>query len=383
MGNNLTITANSVTDGTNIIFTKGDTNNKTELFSAFCSSDSQDYVTFTGKLPYVVDSISVVVTDNVVPSTKGNLKVVKSNEKDESLANVKFKIGTDLNGNENTDWKYYETDTNGEILITDIEVGTTIYYQEVDTLEGYKLDTTSHNIVISSGVNLVSIINEKIEYGKLKIIKTNEKDEFLSTVKFKIGTDLNGNENTDWKYYETDTNGEILITDIEVGTTIYYQEIKTLDGYYLDSEIKSIIIDTVGEPKVVNIKNYRTSITINKIDSSNKKALASVILEIYDLDDKLLYTGSTNKDGKLVIQGIENGKYYAKEKEAPDGYLLNKDKHYFEISDSNKNVVITIKNVPDNPDTGSIFIYTTMIVGAICLGVSIYQYKRLKNVEFM
>ena len=74
---------------------------------------------------------------------------------------------------------------------------------------------------------------------------------------------------------------------------------------------------------------------------------------------------------------------YAKEKEAPDGYLLNKDKHSFEISDSNKNVVITIKNVPDNPDTGSIFIYTTMIVGAICLGVSIYQYKRLKNVEFM
>ena len=105
--------------------------------------------------------------------------------------------------------------------------------------------------------------------------------------------------------------------------------------------------------------------------------------EIYSSDNTLLYTKKTDKDGKIVIKGIENGKYYAKEKEAPDGYLLNKDKHYFEISDSNKNVVITIKNVPDNPDTGSIFIYTTMIVGAICLGVSIYQYRKLKNVEFM
>ena len=379
-GNTLSITANKETSGTDIILSKG----SRTPYQAYCSSTSQAYA-IASALPYVTAGLSVYTTNDTVEDTYGGFKIIKKSDDGTVLEGVKFKIGTNISGEEGSGWQYYSTDSNGEIVVSNIKTGTKYYYQEVETLDGYILDNQVYNLTIKANTVLeVEVINYSDIKAVFKLIKTNEGGIPLPGVKFKIGTDLNGTEGTDWEYKVTNESGYITIGNIDINTKYYYQEVETLDGYVIDNEIREIIIDGTNGIYVATVINYgSTSATIIKKDAKTGTLLRNVEFEIYSSDNTLLYTKKTDKDGKIVIKGIENGKYYAKEKEAPDGYLLNKDKHYFEISDSNKNVVITIKNVPDNPDTGSIFIYTTMIVGAICLGVSIYQYKRLKNVEFM
>lgn len=379
-GNTLSITANKETSGADIILSKG----SRTPYQAYCSSTSQAYA-IASALPYVTAGLSVYTTNETVEDTYGGFKIIKKSDVGTVLEGVKFKIGTNVNGEEGSGWKYYSTDSNGQIEISNIKTGTKYYYQEVETLDGYILDNQVHNLTIKANTVLeVEVINYSDTKAMFKLIKTNEGGVPLPGVKFKIGTDLKGTEGTDWSYMLTNESGYITIGNIDLNTKYYYQEVETLDGYVVDDQIREIIIDGTNGIYVVTVVNYSgTSATIIKKDAKTGAIIRNVEFEIYSSDNTLLYTKKTDKDGKLVIQGIENGKYYAKEKEAPDGYLLNKDKHYFEISDSNKNVVITIKNVPDNPDTGSIFIYTTMIIGAICLGVSIYQYRKLKNVEFM
>ncbi len=379
-GNTLSVTANKETSGADIILSKG----SRTPYQAYCSSTSQAYA-IASALPYVTASLSIYTTTETVEDTYGGFKIIKKSDDGTVLEGVKFKIGTNISGEEGSGWQYYSTDSNGEIVVSNIKTGTKYYYQEVETLDGYILDNQVYNLTIKENTVIeVEVINYSDTKAMFKLIKTNEGGIPLPGVKFKIGTDLNGTEGTDWEYKVTNESGYITIGNIDINTKYYYQEVETLDGYIIDNEIREIIIDGTNGIYVATVINYgSTSATIIKKDAKTGTLLRNVEFEIYSSDNTLLYTKKTDKDGKIVIKGIENGKYYAKEKEAPDGYLLNKDKHYFEISDSNKNVVITIKNVPDNPDTGSIFIYTTMIVGAICLGVSIYQYKRLKNVEFM
>ena len=379
-GNTLSVTANKETSGADIILSKG----SRTPYQAYCSSTSQAYA-IASALPYVTASLSIYTTTETVEDTYGGFKIIKKSDDGTVLEGVKFKIGTNISGEEGSGWQYYSTDSNGEIVVSNIKTGTKYYYQEVETLDGYILDNQVYNLTIKENTVIeVEVINYSDTKAMFKLIKTNEGGIPLPGVKFKIGTDLNGTEGTDWEYKVTNESGYITIGNIDINTKYYYQEVETLDGYVIDNEIREIIIDGTNGIYVATAINYSgTSATIIKKDAKTGAILRNVEFEIYSSDNTLLYTKKTDKDGKIVIKGIENGKYYAKEKEAPDGYLLNKDKHYFEISDSNKNVVITIKNVPDNPDTGSIFIYTTMIVGAICLGVSIYQYKRLKNVEFM
>ena len=379
-GNTLSVTANKETSGADIILSKG----SRTPYQAYCSSTSQAYA-IASALPYVTSSLSIYTTTETVEDTYGGFKIIKKSDDGTVLEGVKFKIGTNISGEEGSGWQYYSTDSNGEIVVSNIKTGTKYYYQEVETLDGYILDNQVYNLTIKENTVIeVEVINYSDTKAMFKLIKTNEGGIPLPGVKFKIGTDLNGTEGTDWEYKVTNESGYITIGNIDINTKYYYQEVETLDGYVIDNEIREIIIDGTNGIYVATVINYgSTSATIIKKDAKTGTLLRNVEFEIYSSDNTLLYTKKTDKDGKIVIKGIENGKYYAKEKEAPDGYLLNKDKHYFEISDSNKNVVITIKNVPDNPDTGSIFIYTTMIVGAICLGVSIYQYKRLKNVEFM
>lgn len=85
---------------------------------------------------------------------KGSIKVIKTNEKKTYyLEGVKFNL---YDGNKNLLGEYI-TDENGEIHITDLPLGT-YYIEESETLEGYILDDTIHQVDLTD-TNLDQVIH--------------------------------------------------------------------------------------------------------------------------------------------------------------------------------------------------------------------------------
>ena len=80
--------------------------------------------------------------------------------------------------------------------------------------------------------------------------------------------------------YITDENGRIVIEGLEPGVTITAKEIKTLEGYVLDTTPKSIKIK-VGEVQTLRFYNQKQgTIVIRKLDKQTNEPLAGVEFQI-------------------------------------------------------------------------------------------------------
>ncbi|MEY8389600.1 SpaA isopeptide-forming pilin-related protein, partial [Oscillospiraceae bacterium 38-13] len=88
--------------------------------------------------------------------------------------------------------------------------------------------------------------------------------------------------------YTTDENGRIVIEGLEPGVTITAKEIKTLEGYVLDTTPKSIKIK-VGEAQTLRFYNQKQGcIVVKKLDKQTGEPLAGVEFEITYSDGSYL-----------------------------------------------------------------------------------------------
>ena len=70
--------------------------------------------------------------------------------------------------------------------------------------------------------------------------------------------------------YITDENGRIVIDDLEPGTTVTAREVKTVEGYVLNTSPKSIEIKA-GEVQTLRFYNAaKGTLVIRKLDSVTK-----------------------------------------------------------------------------------------------------------------
>ena len=96
----------------------------------------------------------------------------------------------------------------------------------------------------------------------------------------------------------------------------------------------------------------------------------------------ILISGRTDENGSISIKNISFGKYYILEKEAPDGYELNNEKMYFEVTTSGKIIKCNMKDhkIIKVPDTLThdyhLIEITSGLIFLIGLGVVIYGIKR-------
>lgn len=80
--------------------------------------------------------------------------------------------------------------------------------------------------------------------------------------------------------YITDENGRIVINDLTPGVTVTAREVKTLEGYVLDTTPKSILIKA-GEVQTLRFYNSpQGTLVIRKLDSVTKEPLAGVEFEL-------------------------------------------------------------------------------------------------------
>ena len=159
-------------------------------------------------------------------------------------------------------------------------------------------------------------------------------------------------------------DGYYKLTDLYLGKYCLV-ETKTVGNHVLNKkpycfEIKYKDQYTDIVSLVINLKNYlgKGDFELTKVDLSTGNPIEGALIEIFTENDELIYSGRTDKYGKIYVKGLESGrKYKFKESEAPEGYILNDKIHEFEIKEngeivkdtlSNKKIVIDVPNTSAN-----------------------------------
>src|SRR5699024_6909074 len=112
--------------------------------------------------------------------------------------------------------------------------------------------------------------------------------------------------------------------DLEPGTTITAREVKTLEGYVLDTAPKSIEIKS-GEVQTLRFYNSKQgTLVIRKLDSVTKEPLAGVEFELTYADGHLSSLGlyTTDQNGEIRISGV-TGTIVVKETKTISGYTID------------------------------------------------------------
>lgn len=344
---------------------------------------------------YVIDtpSTNVVIgqggdTQTVVVknSKAGSLVILKQSSLDgKPLEGVEFKVTTstgefvpDANGQISSNGLYY-TDKDGKITINGV-VGTLVV-TETRSIPGYSIDpnTKTQTVVVNPNdtqtlrfynTPSTTLVIEKYIEGTTTPIKG---VTFLVT---DSSGAVIGNSNGE---FITDENGRIVLEGLEPGATVTAKEIKTVEGFVLDTTPKSIKIQA-GEVQTLRFYNQRQGgLVIKKLDSITKKPLSGVQFQLTyadgsyvdadngHLSSKGLYT--TDANGEIRLTGIV-GTIIISETKPLDGYVVDP-------ATQNQTVQVNAS------DTQYITVYNTPIGGAEIIKVDAAdKTKRLGGVTF-
>jgi len=185
---------------------------------------------------------------------------------------------------------------------------------------------------------------------------------------------------------KTNNDGKIIINNLLVGK-YYIIEKEPATGYVINNE--KVEFEILEDGSIIKAEMTNKPITgtleFTKLDLSTNEALPNTLIQIYTEGDVLVFEGRTDENGMIIISELQYGKYYIIEKEAPEGYILNEDKMFFEILEDGSIIkanMVNEKIIIDVPVTGisdSKFV-TILTIASIVAGIVfiIYDKKRKK-----
>lgn len=302
------------------VLVKGKLENKSVLFGLSHSSGKQDY--YVAPLPSYNGDSWVDLTygsggDVTPPPDTGTptpglqiLKVKKGTT--EGLAGAVFKVEID-----GKTIGHYVTDENGEILIPDL-TGTVSVTEEVPPV-GYVLDEENHKdveIVDAEEPTVVTFANE--EMAQLEITKVDaDTGETLAGATIRVALD-DGSDS--WDVY-TNASGKATLTNMKSGTYTV-TEIVAPEGYLLNEEPVLIKLEP-GKTAAVTLKDKaKPGIVIKKYDEDTGFPLENAEFSVAKKGGSIVYEGMTDKEGKIKVEGLEEGWYTITEIAPPKGYLI-------------------------------------------------------------
>lgn len=261
----------------------------------------------------------------------------------------------------------YTTGKDGTVVVMGLIPGSTVVVVETKVPSGYVLNSTPQTIIVKNGSNTVSSGTTNGNTGSgtnpgggtnggNDLTFENDPKTRLVIEKYITGTttplkgvtflvtesngQVLGSANGE---YTTDENGRIVIEGLEPGVTIIAKEIRTLDGYLLDTTPKTIQIK-VGDAQT--LKFYNTPIgglELIKVNEADKtQRIPNTTFEIREMDGGLVDTVTTGDNGRIHVD-LDAGSYYAVEIEAAKGFQVDNTPHYFTIADG-KTTTLTVTN---------------------------------------
>ena len=281
------------------------------------------------------------------------------------------------------------TDKDGNIVFDNLYLGK-YYVKEIETLDNYVLDENKYEAellykdqytpVIFYSKSILNILKT----GKLEFTKTDiSESKTLPNTLIEIYT-----ENDELVFSgRTDSEGKIVIERLPQGK-YYILEKEAPEGYKLNEEKMPFEIKENGEiiKSTMKDEDITGTLEFTKVDISTDEPLPNTLIEIYNAEtDELVFSGRTDENGNITIDKIKYGKYYILEKEAPEGYQLNEERMYFEITEDGQVIKSVMKDekIVEVPNTGLSEIdyskVTPIIIIVLGAGLIIYATKKNKK----
>ena len=282
-------------------------------------------------------------------------------------------------------------DENGHAICkTDLPFGT-YYLKELSTDGHYILSDEKHPIVFEyagQDTALVEIkanggapIENKLLYGEIHGLKKDEDGSGLAGA-------LIGLFRADCTEFTTE-NAILTATSAEDGSFSFVRvpygnwivrEIEAPTGFVLSEKTYPVTVDADGAVIEVEIENTRIrgTVQLTKTDRDypdNK--LTGAEFTVYrdsngnkelDADDELLGTLTETGIGVYEMSDLFYGGYFVKETKAPEGFYLDGNAYYFEITEDGKTVTVENeagKGFVNAPQVGSLKIIKTSSDGKI------------------
>ena len=218
----------------------------------------------------------------------------------------------------------FKTTSTGKRIrtIKTLQTGGTWYAKELEAPDGYEMTNEDWQPMTKSGRDwYITVKNEKIVKGKIKIRKTDTEGNILDGAKFdlyKLNSDGTRILPPLYTNLET-TNGEVIVSDLEDAN---YEIVETQapKGYIISTESKEISVSEAKRNRTVTFKNEKDlipgKIQIIKVDengTTGKSDFDGIKFYIYNLDANeqrgSLADTLTIQNGVATSKQLELGKY--------------------------------------------------------------------------
>ena len=254
-------------------------------------------------------------------------------------------------------------DENGKGTVnSDLPFGS-YYVKELSTNSAYVLNEQKYPVhfeyagqdtaIVHLSANDGEAIENEIIYGSVSGLKSDEDGNAL-------GGAVIGLFRADETEFTTDTailtatsaeDGSFSFAQVPYGNWLVH-EISAPESFVLSDESYPVTISENGavvEIEIVNIKIHGT-VQLTKVDKDypdNK--LTEAVFEVYcdsngnrkfDKDDEKIGAMEEISTGVYELSGLSYGGYFVKEQKAPEGFYLDENTYYFEITEHGKTVTV-------------------------------------------